>query len=307
MQWISISEYSIIYGFCETNSNDDTISRIYKKNLVNTGDSVFFEKEVKRLLKQIVNSFNKESLVDKRVTVSIPVSRARLFLNKLDSGLCEEEVGSALDWKINQVLPGNETLFTQHYPLHNDDSVGDGQFLSLIISHSLRKTLVNTLAQAGYEPIMMDISLFSAYEVLRKSFPINAYNRWGVWEMAKENDSQNLLIIDNGAVSFISFSFLDNNEVVIHQNTNPEKLNADFVENLIFKNYKNANFDKMFVYSNAPNNVFVQNQIKSENQIIINPIPVLSNQKVQLEKKYLSDKYIVSQFAAIAGLIARYR
>ncbi len=307
MQWISISEYSIIYGFCETNSKDDTISRIYKKNLVNTGDSVFFEKEVKRLLKHIVNSFDKESLVDKRVAISIPVSRTRLFIKKVDNGLSEDEISSILDWKIKQILPVDDNLFVQHYPLNNDDSVSNGHFFSLVMAQSLRAAVVNTLTKAGYEPMMMDISLFSAYEVLQKSFPVNAYNRWGIWEMAKEKDSQNLLIIDNGAIAFLSFSFLDNNEVVIHQNTDPEKINSDFVENLIFKNYKNVNFDKMFVYTNAPNNVFVQDHIKSETQMIINPIPVLSNQKVQLEKKYLSDKYVVSQFSAITGLIARYR
>ena len=306
MQWISISDYSIIYGLCEKKSYNDAISRIFKKNLMVTADSLSFSLELKKQLKSIFAFFEQDNPSDRKCAIAIPANKSRLFLNKIDSGLAQNEINDVLDWKINNSLPNTEKLFTQHYCFENQENLDESQYLSVSIQDELRKLLVSSATKYNFEPVLMDLGIFSAYTLLSKSFPLQAYENWCVWKIGKENEPQNLMIFNKGIMSFISFVFDSESEIIVIQNTNPEQYDMKFLENLINKNHSSLNFDKIFVYSVTPNNIFVQNQLDSINQIILNPLPILSQQKVHIEQKFLTDKLGVSQFSEIAGLIARF-
>ena len=306
MQWISVSDYSIIYGFCEKKSHSDTVSRIFKKNLMISADSVSYLQEVKKHFKSIFAFFEHDKPTDRKVAITIPTNKSRIYLNTIDSGLNEDDINDVLNQKINNSLPTSDKLFLQHYHLESEENIEYSQYLTLAISEELRKVIIAVALEYDFNPVLMDLGLFSAYKLLSKSFPVQAYEKWGVWNIGKENESQNLLIFNQGIMSFISFAYDKNFEITVFQNSDPEKFDNSFFENLINKNYSSLNFDKFFVYTNSPNNIFVQNQVDTSNQIILNPLPILSQQKVHIEQKYLSDKLGVSQFSEISGLITRF-
>ena len=271
-----------------------------------TADSLSFSRELEKQLKSIFVFLEQGKPTDRKLAITISANKSRLFLNNIDTGLSQNKINDALDWKINNSLPDSEKLFTQHYPLENQEELDNSQYLSICIQNELRKLLVASALKYNFEPVLMDIGIFSAYKLLSKSFPLQAYENWGVWKIGKENEPQNLLIFNQGVMSFVSFAYDNNYEITVIQNTNPEKFNILFLENLIYKKYSSLNFDKFFVYTVSPNNIFVQNQVDSTNQMILNPVPILSQQKVHIEQKFLTDKLGVSQFSEIAGLIARF-
>ncbi len=302
MLWIAISDNSIIYGYCEKKSKSGTISRIFKKNLKKSVDSVFYRKEVVKNIHDILTTLRNDNVTDKRVALSIPVTKTRIFINKVDNDLNNSEKEDMLNWKVQSRLPESDSLFFQHYPINPDD-INDPQFFSLIVKQELRDDILSAIINLGFQPKLFNVGIFSAYQLLKKSFPLQAYNRWIIWEVGKKNHSQNYLIIDNGVLAIISVIFQENGDFVIQQNTDPEKFNEDFIENLIYKNFDALNIDKVFAYSMTPTDAFVQEKIKEGNQVILNPVPVLSNKKAQIEKKYLLNKFVISQFSEIAGLI----
>jgi len=306
MQWISISDNSIIYGLCEKKSYNDAISRIFKKNLVVTADSLSFSLELKKQLKSVLAFFKHDNPADRAIAISIPANKSRIFLNKIDSGLANNEINDVLNWKIKNSLPNTENLFTQHYFIENEDNSEESRYLSISIPDDLRKVIVASVVKFYFEPVLMDLGIFSAYKLLSKSFPLQAYEKWGVWNIGKENQPQNLLVFGDGIMSFISFAFNNASDITVLQNTDPEKYDLQFIKDLINQNYSALNFDKFFVYTSSPNNIFVQNQVDSANQMILNPLPILSQQKVHIEQKFLTDKLGVSQFSEIAGLITRF-
>jgi len=270
MQWISISDYSIMYGLCEKKSYNDAISRIFKKNLMVTADSLSFFLEIKKQLKSVFAFFENEKPTDRNISISISTNKARIFINRLDSGLSPNEITELLDRKISNSLPDYNKLFTQYYNIENQVDVDAKQYLCISIAEELRKIIVSSALKYNFNPVLMDLGIFSAYRLLSKSFPLQAYEKWGVWNIGKENESQNLLMFDHGKFNFIGFSVDNNSDITIMQNTDPEKYNLKLLESLINKNYTNLKFDKFFVYTNSPNNIFVQNQIDSINQIILN-------------------------------------
>ena len=306
MQWISISDSSIMIGICEKKSETGTISRIFKKPLINSNDSVFFLNELQKTLSEILSSIDKKIITDNKLAISIPIEKSAIFRNIIDNGLSDQESEDVLNWKMQINLPESKDLFVQHYPISKINDNGEKVYISIAINKKMRDIIITTMLENNFEPVFMDMSIFSAYNLLIKSFPLQAYNRWGIWNVAQENQIHNLLISNNNIISFISFKILEDSKVLLLQNTDPANINEQFIEKILKKDYSDLNFDKMFVYSQFPNNPYVLDYIDNDKHIVINPLPILSNQKVQIEKKYLKDKFLLSQFVEIAGLISRF-
>lgn len=303
MQWISISDSSLIIGICEQKNQSSAITRIFKKSFSNTGDSVFFQEELREKLEKILASIDKNELVDNKFAVSLPSVKMSAYCLQTDAGLSLDEEEEILDWKIKKYLSNTEGFFIQHYPM--PESNGKKSYLSIVMTKKLRSLLINIFEEQGFELAFIDVGIFSACSMLRKSFPLTAYNQWGIWLVAKTGQPQTLIISNNETIDYISFLISGDDTVNILNNTSPEKYHEAFLKKIILKDYSAVEIDKMFVYSSEPVENSVQKYMDENLDVIINPLPVLSNQKVQIGKKYLRDKYLLSQFVEIAGLISR--
>ncbi|MBN2281210.1 MAG: hypothetical protein JXQ65_11565 [Candidatus Marinimicrobia bacterium] len=306
MQWISLSDYSIIYGICENKSYSDTISRLFKKNLASSADSVSYLYEIKKHLQSIFSFFEQDKPTDRKVAFTIPSDKAEILFNHVETGLEENQVNEVLDWRVKNSLPDSDKLFIQHYFLNKKEETQEERYLTVAVQSELRNIIAKTALSYGFEPVLLDLGILSAYKLLSKSFPLQAYENWGLWKIGKENDVQNLLVFNDGEMYHISFISDNSLDITVLQNTNPQKYDTIFLENLMNNNFDNLNFEKFFIYSTSPNNIFVQKRMDANAQQIINPLPVLSKYKVRIEQKYLTNKLGVSQFSEIAGLISRF-
>ena len=238
--------------------------------------------------------------------MSLDINKCAIAKNFVDVGLAIDDQEKVLNWKMEKYFSDLEKFFIHHYPVSMPESENYNYFYSIAISNSFRIILVNTIVEYGFEPIMLDVGLFSVHKLLQKSFPVQSYEKWGLLEISPQNCSQKLLVCSDDNIAYVNYKLIDSDSIIILQNTEPKIINEEYIIKFVNFQYNDLNIDKVFGYSHYPADKSIRDVLENTNITVVNPLPILSRQKVQIDKEYLRDKYLLSQFSEIAGLISQF-
>ena len=193
------------------------------------------------------------------VAVTLPAIWFDISSQTIDTGISEENLEEALNWKISKRLGAvYDKKFVQHYPL-SIKSGADQSYLSISYYKELGKLFLKASQAADFNIHIMDIDLFSAALAIEQMEGIGKDEKWAVWLVGEQ--VHNLIVIDSGDVrQLCRFDFADmENYTILHKSSADdigEKVIADLNGIRTFKMENFSAVDRIYFYSHVVDSEF---------------------------------------------------
>ncbi|MBN2602123.1 MAG: hypothetical protein JXR87_09030 [Candidatus Marinimicrobia bacterium] len=258
---VSFSEESVRYGQLIKNGEDYVIETVQKfplsiPFLPENVSNPQFGKSLEKAFLDIRSNLPKP---DSYVAVTLPAIWFDISSQSIDTGLSEENLEEALNWKISKRLGAVvDQKFVQHYPL-SKKSGSEQSYLTISYFKELGKLLLIASQSADLNIHIMDIDLFSAALAIEQLEDIGKHEKWAIWLVGEQ--VHDLIVIDSGDFrQLCRFNFSDmENYTILHKSSADdigEKVIADINGIRTFELENFSAVDRIYFYSYSVDSEF---------------------------------------------------